>query len=53
MKIINDADVITDSITHYKSIFTKQDVEKAVKDIPYSAEAESSWFSKCLVQIEY
>ncbi|WP_252831321.1 AAA family ATPase [Orientia tsutsugamushi] len=34
MKIINDADVITDSITHYKSIFTKQDVEKAVKDIP-------------------
>nr|WP_108884015.1 AAA family ATPase [Orientia tsutsugamushi] len=34
LKIINDADVITDSITHYKSIFTKQDVEKAVKDIP-------------------
>ncbi|SPR02270.1 MobA/MobL family protein [Orientia tsutsugamushi] len=33
LKIINDADVITDSITHYKSIFTKQDVEKAVKDI--------------------
>ncbi|WP_342638436.1 MobA/MobL family protein [Orientia tsutsugamushi] len=31
LKIINDADVITDSITHYKSIFTKQDVEKAVK----------------------
>ncbi|BAG41385.1 putative conjugative transfer protein TraA [Orientia tsutsugamushi str. Ikeda] len=34
LKIINDADVITDSITHYKSIFTKQDIEKAVKDIP-------------------
>ncbi|SPR15608.1 conjugal transfer protein TraA [Orientia tsutsugamushi] len=34
LKIINDADVITDSITHYKSIFTKEDVEKAVKDIP-------------------
>ncbi|WP_371220594.1 AAA family ATPase [Orientia tsutsugamushi] len=34
LKIINDADVITDSITHYKSIFTKHDVEKAVKDIP-------------------
>ncbi|BAG41293.1 putative conjugative transfer protein TraA [Orientia tsutsugamushi str. Ikeda] len=34
LKIIKDADVITDSITHYKSIFTKQDVEKAVKDIP-------------------
>ncbi|WP_371219562.1 AAA family ATPase [Orientia tsutsugamushi] len=34
LKIINDADVITNSITHYKSIFTKQDVEKAVKDIP-------------------
>ncbi|XAF73928.1 AAA family ATPase [Orientia tsutsugamushi] len=34
LKIINDADLITDSITHYKSIFTKQDVEKAVKDIP-------------------
>ncbi|WP_371220242.1 AAA family ATPase [Orientia tsutsugamushi] len=34
LKIINDADVIADSITHYKSIFTKQDVEKAVKDIP-------------------
>nr|WP_231966540.1 AAA family ATPase [Orientia tsutsugamushi] len=34
LKIINDADVIMDSITHYKSIFTKQDVEKAVKDIP-------------------
>ncbi|WP_371220203.1 AAA family ATPase [Orientia tsutsugamushi] len=34
LKIINNADVITDSITHYKSIFTKQDVEKAVKDIP-------------------
>ncbi|WP_371218775.1 AAA family ATPase [Orientia tsutsugamushi] len=34
LKIINDADVITDSITHYKSIFTKQDVEKTVKDIP-------------------
>ncbi|KJV77372.1 AAA domain protein [Orientia tsutsugamushi str. TA716] len=34
LKIINDADVITDSITHYKSIFTKQDVEKAVQDIP-------------------
>ncbi|SPM44687.1 conjugal transfer protein TraA [Orientia tsutsugamushi] len=34
LKIINDVDVITDSITHYKSIFTKQDVEKAVKDIP-------------------
>ncbi|WP_109490457.1 AAA family ATPase [Orientia tsutsugamushi] len=34
LKIINDADVITDFITHYKSIFTKQDVEKAVKDIP-------------------
>ncbi|KJV57001.1 AAA domain protein [Orientia tsutsugamushi str. Kato PP] len=31
LKIINDADVITDSITHYKSIFTK---EKAVKNIP-------------------
>ncbi|WP_371254245.1 AAA family ATPase [Orientia tsutsugamushi] len=40
LKIIKDANVITDSITHYKSIFTKQDVEKAVKDIPYSAEAE-------------
>ncbi|BAG41007.1 putative conjugative transfer protein TraA [Orientia tsutsugamushi str. Ikeda] len=34
LKIIKDDDVITDSITHYKSIFTKQDVEKAVKDIP-------------------
>ncbi|SPR07529.1 conjugal transfer protein TraA [Orientia tsutsugamushi] len=34
LKIIKDGDVITDSITHYKSIFTKQDVEKAVKDIP-------------------
>ncbi|KJV54322.1 putative conjugative transfer protein TraA [Orientia tsutsugamushi str. Gilliam] len=34
LKIINDADVIMDSITHYKSIFTKHDVEKAVKDIP-------------------
>ncbi|WP_371222211.1 AAA family ATPase [Orientia tsutsugamushi] len=34
LKIIKDADVIMDSITHYKSIFTKQDVEKAVKDIP-------------------
>ncbi|KJV71367.1 AAA domain protein [Orientia tsutsugamushi str. TA716] len=34
LKIINDANVITDSITHYKSIFTKEDVEKAVKDIP-------------------
>ncbi|SPR14523.1 conjugal transfer protein TraA [Orientia tsutsugamushi] len=40
LKIINDADVITDSITHYKSIFTKQDVEKAVQDILYSAKAE-------------
>ncbi|XAF71939.1 MobA/MobL family protein [Orientia tsutsugamushi] len=40
LKIIKDADVITDSITHYKSIFTKQDIEKAIKDIPYSAEAE-------------
>ncbi|WP_371254163.1 MobA/MobL family protein [Orientia tsutsugamushi] len=40
LKIIKDADVITDSITHYKSIFTKQDVEKVVQDIPYSAEAE-------------
>ncbi|WP_371218590.1 hypothetical protein ACA350_09655 [Orientia tsutsugamushi] len=40
LKIIKDADVITNSITHYKSIFTKQDVEKAVKDIPYSAKAE-------------
>ncbi|SPR07033.1 conjugal transfer protein TraA [Orientia tsutsugamushi str. Gilliam] len=34
LKIIKDADVITDSITHHKSIFTKQDVEKAVKDMP-------------------
>ncbi|WP_232489062.1 AAA family ATPase [Orientia tsutsugamushi] len=34
LKIINDVDVITDSITHYKSIFTKHDIEKAVKDIP-------------------
>ncbi|BAG40545.1 putative conjugative transfer protein TraA [Orientia tsutsugamushi str. Ikeda] len=40
LKIIKDADVITDSITHYKSIFTKHDIEKAIKDIPYSAEAE-------------
>ncbi|WP_269763913.1 MobA/MobL family protein [Orientia tsutsugamushi] len=34
LKIIKDVDVITDAITHYKSIFTKQDIEKAVKDIP-------------------
>nr|WP_108883963.1 AAA family ATPase [Orientia tsutsugamushi] len=40
LKIIKDADVITDSITDYKSIFTKQDIEKAIKDIPYSAKAE-------------
>ncbi|WP_371219481.1 AAA family ATPase [Orientia tsutsugamushi] len=40
LKIIKDGDVITDSITHYKSIFTKQDIEKAIKDIPYSAKAE-------------
>ncbi|WP_371220297.1 AAA family ATPase [Orientia tsutsugamushi] len=40
LKIIKDADVIIDSITHYKSIFTKQDIEKAIKDIPYSAKAE-------------
>ncbi|WP_371253439.1 MobA/MobL family protein [Orientia tsutsugamushi] len=31
LKIIKDADVITDSITHYKAIFTKHGIEKAVK----------------------
>ncbi|KJV57449.1 hypothetical protein [Orientia tsutsugamushi] len=40
LKIIKDADVITNSITHYKSIFTKQDVEKAVQDIPGLTERE-------------
>ncbi|SPM44847.1 conjugal transfer protein TraA [Orientia tsutsugamushi] len=40
LKIIKDGDVITDSIIHYKSIFTKQDVEKAVKDIPDLTEME-------------
>ncbi|WP_371223293.1 ATP-dependent RecD-like DNA helicase [Orientia tsutsugamushi] len=40
LKIVKDADVITDSITHYQSIFTKQRVEKEVKDIPNQTERE-------------
>ncbi|KJW07143.1 AAA domain protein [Orientia tsutsugamushi str. UT144] len=40
LKIVKDADVITDSITHYQSIFTKQSVEKEVKDIPNQIERE-------------
>lgn len=38
LKIVKDADVITDSITHYQSIFTKQRVEKEVKDTPNQTE---------------
>ncbi|KJV75935.1 mobA/MobL family protein [Orientia tsutsugamushi str. TA763] len=54
LKIIKDADVIKDSIIHYKSIFTKQDIEKAIKDIPYSAKAERELLvQQVLIQIEY
>ncbi|SPR13459.1 ATP-dependent DNA helicase [Orientia tsutsugamushi] len=40
LKIIKEVDVITDSITHYQSIFTKQHVEKEVKDIKNQTERE-------------